>query len=131
MDPSDLDIDDLPVHEAITPGAPSQESGASSFRWLSHAVLRVKEELSLALVTAPIAKHAWHAAGHDYPGQTERLAELDGARQASMLFTAVSPNHGWRLNTLLATTHLPLQQVPLHSAPSSYSANWTCSASSA
>ena len=27
MDPSDLDIDDLPVHEAITPGAPSQESG--------------------------------------------------------------------------------------------------------
>ena len=82
MDPSDLDIDDLPVHEAITPGAPSQESGASSFRWLSHAVSRMKEERTLALVTAPIAKHAWHAAGHNYPGQTERLAELDGVDQA-------------------------------------------------
>ena len=111
-DPSDLDMDDLPIHEEITPGTPSPESGASSFRWLSHAVSRVREEHTLALVTAPIAKHAWHAAGHDYPGQTERLAELDGVRQASMLFTAVSPNHGWRLNTLLATTHIPLKEVP-------------------
>ena len=111
-DPSDLDMDDLPIHEEITPGTPSPESGASSFRWLSHAVSRVREAHTLALVTAPIAKHAWHAAGHDYPGQTERLAELDGVRQASMLFTAVSPNHGWRLNTLLATTLIPLKEVP-------------------
>ena len=110
-DPSDLDMDDLPIHEEITPGTPSPESGASSFRWLSHAVSRVREAHTLALVTAPIAKHAWHAAGHDYPGQTERLAELDGVRQASMLFTAISPNHGWRLNTLLATTHIPLKEV--------------------
>ena len=117
IDPSDLDMDDLPIHKAITPGTPSPESGASSFRWLSHAVSRVKEEHTLALVTAPIAKHAWHAAGHDYPGQTERLAELDGAHQASMLFTAVSPNHGWRLNTLLATTHIPLQDVPTALTP--------------
>jgi 4-hydroxythreonine-4-phosphate dehydrogenase len=65
-----------------------------------------------ALVTAPIAKHAWHDAGHRYPGQTERLAELDGHKAASMLFTAVSPTTGWRLNTLLATTHIPLGQVP-------------------
>ena len=111
-DPSDLDMDDLPIHEEITPGTPSPESGASSFRWLSHAVSRVREARTRALVTAPIAKHAWHAAGHDYPGQTERLAELDGVRQASMMFTAVSPNHGWRLNTLLATTHIPLKEVP-------------------
>ena len=117
IDPSDLDMDDLPIHKAITPGTPSPESGASSFRWLSHAVSRVKEGHTLALVTAPIAKHAWHAAGHDYPGQTERLAELDGAHQASMLFTAVSPNHGWRLNTLLATTHIPLQDVPTALTP--------------
>ena len=117
IDPSDLDMDDLPIHEAITPGTPSQASGASSFRWLSQAVSRVKDEHTSALVTAPIAKHAWHAAGHDYPGQTERLAELDGAHQASMLFTAVSPNHGWRLNTLLATTHIPLQDVPTALTP--------------
>ena len=111
-DPSDLDIDDLPIGEDITPGKPSPASGAASFRWLSHAVSRVKETRKLALVTAPIAKYAWHAAGHLYPGQTERLAELDGTNQASMLFTAISPTTGWRLNTLLATTHIPLQMVP-------------------
>ena len=73
----------------------------------------VQQGQGRALVTAPIAKHAWHAAGHRYPGQTERLAELDGGKQASMLFTALSPKTGWRLNTLLATTHIPLQQVAL------------------
>ena len=28
-----------------------------------------------------------------------------------MLFTAISPNNGWRFNTLLATTHIPLSKI--------------------
>ena len=28
-----------------------------------------------------------------------------------MLFTAISPNNGWRFNTLLATTHIPLNTI--------------------
>tara|TARA_B100000579_G_C22226876_1_gene574276 strand:- start:3 stop:578 length:576 start_codon:yes stop_codon:yes gene_type:complete len=28
-----------------------------------------------------------------------------------MLFTAISPHNGWRFNTLLATTHIPLDQI--------------------
>jgi hypothetical protein len=32
-----------------------------------------------AIVTAPVSKMAWHAAGHTYPGQTEYLAERAGA----------------------------------------------------
>ena len=28
-----------------------------------------------------------------------------------MLFTAISPNNGWRFNTLLATTHIPLNKI--------------------
>jgi hypothetical protein len=34
-----------------------------------------------AVVTGPIAKSAWHAAGHVYPGQTEYLAERAGAKE--------------------------------------------------
>jgi 4-hydroxythreonine-4-phosphate dehydrogenase len=67
-----------------------------------------------SLVTAPIAKASWHAAGHAYPGQTERLAELAGVKEAGMLFTARAPHGEWRLNTLLATTHIPLAAVPSH-----------------
>ena len=70
-----------------------------------------------ALVTAPIAKTAWHQAGHHYPGQTERLAELCDCDDAAMLFTARSPQSGWRFNTLLATTHIPLSSVPTALTP--------------
>ena len=111
-DPADLELLDLPLREAITPGAAGAASGAASFQWLTEAVAQVQSGRCRALVTAPIAKHAWHAAGHRYPGQTERLAELAGVAEASMLFTARSPHREWRLNTLLATTHIPLAAVP-------------------
>jgi len=112
-DPDFLDVEDLPVPGGpLQPGDAGATSGEAGFRWLSRAVELVKQQQGRALVTAPIAKHAWHEAGHRYPGQTERLAELDGRNAASMLFTAVSPRTGWRLNTLLATTHIPLGRVP-------------------
>jgi len=111
-DPAELEVVDCPLEQPVKPGTPSAISGEASFRWLTQAVELVQQGSGQALVTAPIAKQHWHAAGHDYPGQTERLAELAGAAEASMLFTARSPQSGWRLNTLLATTHIPLQQVP-------------------
>ena len=112
-DPAELTIVDLPLASAIAPGACGAASGAASFAWLSRAAQLVLEGRCRALVTAPIAKANWHAAGHHYPGQTERLAEICGVERASMLFTARSPSGGWRLNTLLATTHIPLAEVPL------------------
>ena len=110
-DPADLDVVDRPLTGSIEPGQAGAASGAASFHWLTEAVEQVQSGVCSALVTAPIAKHAWHAAGHHYPGQTERLAELAGVADAAMLFTARSPLCGWRLNTLLATTHIPLAAV--------------------
>ena len=112
-DPEQLTIVDRPLTGPLQPGQGDDRSGEASFHWLTVAVDQLVTGGARALVTAPIAKHLWHAAGHIYPGQTERLAELAGCRQASMLFTARSPLSGWRLNTLLATTHIPLQQVPV------------------
>ena len=111
-DPAELQLIDRPLPAAITPGEAGAASGDASFQWLSGAVELVLSGQCRALVTAPIAKHAWHAAGHRYPGQTERLAELAGVAEAAMLFTARAPHGGWRLNTLLATTHIPLAAVP-------------------
>ena len=111
-DPAAFEVLDLPLEHPLAPGQAGAASGAASFQWLSAAVEQVHSGRCTALVTAPIAKHAWHAAGHHYPGQTERLAELCGGAAASMLFTARSPQSGWRLNTLLATTHIPLAAVP-------------------
>ena len=112
VEPADLWIDDQPLKSDAEPGQPSLAGAAAGFDWLTRAVKLLKEKQARALVTAPIAKHLWHAAGHIYPGQTERLAELADSPRSSMLFTAISPHTGWRLNTLLATTHIPLNQVP-------------------
>jgi 4-hydroxythreonine-4-phosphate dehydrogenase len=110
-DPADFAIIDLPLEQPVRPGHSDAAAGAASFRWLTRAVEQVMGG-GRALVTAPIAKASWHAAGFHYPGQTERLAELAGVAEASMLFTARSPHGGWRFNTLLATTHIPLAAVP-------------------
>ena len=116
-DPDRLEVLDQPLNPLITPGTPSAFSGAASFQWLTESVRYLSDQGGRALVTAPIAKHLWHAAGHSYPGQTERLAELAHQAQSSMLFTAVSPQTGWRLNTLLATTHISLKEVPAALTP--------------
>ena len=59
-----------------------------------------------------IRDRSWALAGHNYTGQTELLAESCQAKNVGMLFTAKSPITGWRFNTLLATTHIPLCEVP-------------------
>lgn len=111
-DPAELDILDRPLAEPCRAGLSTPACGDASFTWLTDAVELVQNGHCQALVTAPIAKASWHAAGHPYPGQTERLAELTDCPAASMLFTALAPAGHWRLNTLLATTHIPLAAVP-------------------
>ena len=109
--PKDLEIENIPLNQKILAGQPNANSGAISFKWLTHATKLILEGKGRALATAPIAKQAWHKAGHKYSGQTERLAEITKCENPSMLFTAISPKTNWRLNTLLATTHIPLCQV--------------------
>ncbi|MBW3042589.1 4-hydroxythreonine-4-phosphate dehydrogenase PdxA [Prochlorococcus marinus] len=109
-DPTNLDIIDIPLEKKIIPGIVDENSGSASFKWLFNATNIVLEGKANALVTAPISKIAWHKAGHKFAGQTELLGKLSN-KKTSMLFTAVSPNNGWRFNTLLATTHIPINKV--------------------
>ena len=111
-DPAGYACVDLPLTEPVRPGCSGAAEGEASFAWLSAAVDLVRAGRVRSLVTAPICKASWQAAGHPHPGQTERLAELAGIPAASMLFTARAPSGPWRLNTLLATTHVPLAEVP-------------------
>ena len=108
--PKNLDIIDIPLEKKITPGIVNKDSGAASFEWLCHATNILREGKANALVTAPISKIAWYKAGHNFAGQTELLGKLTN-KKTSMLFTAISPNNGWRFNTLLATTHIPLNKI--------------------
>lgn len=60
-----------------------------------------------ALVTAPLSKAALQAAGHDYPGHTELLAQLSGAGEGAVRMMLANPE----LRVVLVSIHLPLRQA--------------------
>ena len=109
-DPRKLDIIDIPLEKKVIPGVVNKDTGEASFKWLLNATNMILEGSAKALITAPISKIAWHKSNHIYAGQTELLGKLTN-KKTSMLFTAISPNNGWRFNTLLATTHIPLNNI--------------------
>ena len=59
-----------------------------------------------AIVTAPLNKQAMHAAGIDFPGHTEILAERSGSKHVAMMLA----NND--LKVLLVTIHVALSAVP-------------------
>ena len=59
-----------------------------------------------ALVTAPIHKAVLNAAGFPFPGHTEFLAALTGARRAVMMLASE------KLRVVPLTIHLPVAEVP-------------------
>ena len=110
IDPNNYEIKDINIPFDIS--KPQYSFGNASFHYLKKAIEIVKQSSFSALVTGPICKKSWHLAGHKYSGQTEVLAESCQVKNIGMLFTAKSPITGWRLNTLLATTHIALSDVP-------------------
>ena len=111
VNPADLSIVDLPNVGEIITGVGNTASGAASFAYMQYAISRTLAGEFDGIVTGPIAKSAWKAAGYNYPGQTELLAERAGVERFGMLFVGRSPFTGWTLRALLATTHIPLCQV--------------------
>ena len=113
-DPANISILDIPLNcrGGIELGKGNAASGAASFTYLSVAIDRTIQGEFHAIVTGPIAKYLWLAAGYNYPGQTEVLASSAGVDKYGMLFVARSPHTGFVLRTLLATTHIPLSKVP-------------------
>ena len=112
VDPRTLSVVDVPLEGKITMGLGDAVSGKFSFDCLEKAIALTLENKFQGIVTAPIAKSLWKAAGHNYPGQTEVLAQRAGVERFGMMFVAKSPHTGWMLRSLLATTHIPLADVP-------------------
>ena len=59
-----------------------------------------------AMVTAPIHKAVLTSAGFGFPGHTEFLAHLTGARRAVMMLASD------KLRVVPLTIHMPLAEVP-------------------
>ena len=116
-DPSQFPRVEVALEQDISLGEPNAVTGASSFTALNGAIDLALAGKADAVVTGPIAKSAWKSAGHHYPGQTELLAERAGCDDYAMAFLGESPHTSWQLRSLLATTHIPLNQVPTALTP--------------
>jgi 4-hydroxythreonine-4-phosphate dehydrogenase len=87
------------------PGSPSKACGAAAYRYIAAAVTLVRRGQADAIATAPINKKILNLAGYRYPGHTELLAKLTGARECRMMVL------NRQLKVILATVHLPLARV--------------------
>jgi 4-hydroxythreonine-4-phosphate dehydrogenase len=73
---------------------------------LLRAVRLAMEHEVDGIVTGPVEKHALHAAGFPFPGQTEWLGTLAGGVDVAMMLAAGA------LRVVLVTTHAALRDVP-------------------
>ena len=89
-------------------GRPHADNSAPLLDGLTAAVRACERGEFAALATAPLQKSAILDAGIPFTGHTEFLAEATGGGQPVMLLVA------GELRVGLATTHLPLSQVPQH-----------------
>jgi 4-hydroxythreonine-4-phosphate dehydrogenase len=87
------------------PGKPAASDVRSTLEALDHAVDGCLAGRLRALVTGPLNKALVNAAGIPFTGHTEYLAARAGGNPVMMLTTP-------GLRVALATTHLPLAEVP-------------------
>ena len=90
----------------IVPGRPDPRNAPVMLDGLGRAVDACLDKRFRAIVTAPLQKSAVNEAGIPFSGHTEFLAERTGGTAPVMLLTA------GKLRVALATTHLPLREVP-------------------
>ena len=108
----------LPEHEVVSVGDWSPGGDIAHAGWLAGEAIRVATRAALdgdvdAIVTAPIDKAALHVGGGHFPGHTEMLRDLAGVSAVGMMMSAERTlGGGGALRVILATTHLPLRDVP-------------------
>jgi len=91
--------------DSVVAGQWTKETGAASYHWVCFAAKATLAGQLDAMVTGPIQKEAWHAAGIEYPGHTELLADLTSSSRARMMLTSDE------ISCVLATVHIPLADV--------------------
>ncbi|KTG17054.1 4-hydroxythreonine-4-phosphate dehydrogenase [Guyparkeria sp. XI15] len=95
----------LPVRAPVTPGRLDPANARHVLDMLDHAADGCRAGDYAGLVTAPLHKGVINDAGIPFTGHTEYLAERVGGTPVMMLVAG-------SLRVALATTHLPLTQVP-------------------
>jgi len=94
------------ARNTVVPGRLDPANAAYVLDMLTAAARGCQTGAFSAMVTAPVQKSVISQSGIAFSGHTEFLADLTGSKHPVMLLVAE------RLRVALATTHLPLRQVP-------------------
>lgn len=109
----DLPVDriaviDCPLAAPAVPGKLDARNGRAVLQTLDVAIKGALHKQFDAIVTAPLQKSTINDCGVPFTGHTEYLAEKTGTPQVVMMLAGGEP----LLRVALATTHLPLKDVP-------------------
>jgi 4-hydroxythreonine-4-phosphate dehydrogenase len=102
----ELLVDALPLAVGAEPGRVDPRNAHYVLESIGRAVAGCRSGRYDALATAPVHKGVINDAGIAFTGHTERLAELTGTPRVVMMLV------GGGLRVALASTHLPLAEVP-------------------
>jgi len=92
--------------DAVVPGVVNADTGQGSFDFIEAAIKAAQEGTIDAVVTGPINKEAWDAAGIAFPGHTELFADrCDTQRFCMMMYSPA-------FSCSLVTTHIGYLDVP-------------------
>jgi 4-hydroxythreonine-4-phosphate dehydrogenase len=91
---------------ACVQGKPDPANAPAVIEAIETAVKACLADEAAAMVTAPIHKAVLNSAGFPFPGHTEFLAHLTGARRAVMMLASD------KLRVVPLTIHMPIADVP-------------------
>ena len=103
---------DVPLAAHVVPGVLDKENGRAVLATLDLALEGVHAGWFDAIVTAPLQKSTINEAGVAFSGHTEYLAEKTHTAQVVMMLAGQPAGDQPYLRVALATTHLPLKDVP-------------------
>jgi 4-hydroxythreonine-4-phosphate dehydrogenase len=110
--PGTIPVIDVPLDAHVEPGRLDANNGRAVLATLDLAIEGCKAGWFDAIVTAPLQKSTINDAGIAFSGHTEYLAEKTGTAKVVMMLAGSPGQDQPYLRVALATTHLPLKDVP-------------------
>ena len=110
--PDIIPVVDVPLDAHVVPGKLDAANGRAVLATLDLAIEGTRAGWWDAIVTAPLQKSTINDAGVAFSGHTEYLAEKTNTPKVVMMLAGSPGENQPYLRVALATTHLPLKDVP-------------------
>ena len=108
--PENFSVCNIELAAPVVPGKLDVRNAACVIEMLKSAALGALNRRYGAVVTGPVQKSIISEAGLEFTGHTEFFADISGVKRVvMMLMSGAGPE---ALRVALATTHLPLRDVP-------------------